>query len=365
VSPANNLLVVHDYFGMCGGGERLVLVLSGALGASLMFGYRSSESYQESMFPRTPINLALPTLLQRPTVRAAALAIRFTAARSRAATYGTRVFSGVAAPFAAPDCGHAGRNILYCHTPPRFLYDQREYFFPETGTAIARLNGFALERFRRGYETMVARMHVVVANSMTVRERISRYLGRESVIIYPPCDTASFSWIGQQGYYLSTARLASLKRVDRIVDAFLTMPDRQLVVISGGEEEISLRCRARDAPNITFLGWVDEGRLRRLIGEAIATIYVPVEEDFGMSPVESMAAGKPVIAVAEGGLRETVLDGETGILLEPTFTTEDIRSAVRTLRPSKAASMRSACETRAQAFSQDRFIAAMRAISQQ
>src|SRR5687768_13809574 len=95
---------------------------------------------------------------------------------------------------------------------------------------------------------------------------------------------------------------------------------------------------------------------------AIATIYVPVEEDFGMSPVESMAAGKPVIGVAEGGLRETVLDGDTGILLARDFTALDLVGAVRKLTPPKAATMKKACEERATMFSQDRFLEAIRRV---
>ncbi|UIJ71082.1 glycosyltransferase [Aurantimonas sp. HBX-1] len=355
-------LVVHDYFAIRGGGERLVLTLADAIGADLLYGYRSADSYDDAMFPAGSRDLDLPMALRRPGLRAAALAARFALERRRVARHDTRVFSGVAAPFAAPGAGSPGRNIFYCHTPPRFLYDQRAHFAPMLGGPAGMLKRAGLARFRRGYEAAVGRMDTIVANSETVRERIRSFLGRDSIVVYPPCDTKSFVWGGQQGYYLSTARLAGLKRVDRIVDAFRTMPDQQLVVASGGDELENLRRRAKDAPNITFLGWVDEDRLRRLIGEAIATIYVPVEEDFGMSPVESMAAGKPVIGVAEGGLRETILDGETGILLPPDFQPADIAEAVRRLPAPRAAAMRGACEARAEVFSEERFIEGMRAI---
>ena len=191
---------------------------------------------------------------------------------------------------------------------------------------------------------------------------IADHLGRESVVVYPPCDTETFTWQGQQGYYLSTARLTPLKRVDRIVEAFLRMPDKKLVVASQGEEFDRLKLLAGDAKNITFLGWVSEADLRRLIGEAIATIYVPVNEDFGMSPVESMAAGKPCIGVAEGGLLETVLDGETGLLLRPDFTVDDLVEAVHRLNTGRAMSMRHACEARATLFRRRAFVQTMHEI---
>ncbi len=117
---------------------------------------------------------------------------------------------------------------------------------------------------------------------------------------------------------------------------------------------------ARDAANITFTGWVGEKELRRLMGGAIATIYIPIDEDFGMSPVESMAAGKPVIGVREGGLLETVVHGETGLFIEPGDLEEGVVDAVRRLDARTARTMRRACEERAQRFSLERFVREMR-----
>jgi glycosyltransferase involved in cell wall biosynthesis len=111
-----------------------------------------------------------------------------------------------------------------------------------------------------------------------------------------------------------------------------------------------------------FTGLVTEEKLRDLIGNAIATIYLPHNEDFGMSPVESMAAGKPVIGVREGGLMETVVHGKTGMLLSPEINREELIDAVSALTPARALQMRRACEERAQLFSQDLFLDKMRAL---
>src|SRR5690606_17754944 len=146
------------------------------------------------------------------------------------------------------------------------------------------------------------------------------------------------------------------KRVRTIIEAFLTMPDRQLVVASGGDQDVELRALARGATNIRFTGWIDDKELKVLIGGAIATIYIPVQEDFGMSPVESMAAGKPVIGVAEGGLLETIVHDETGLLLQPNPGVPDVVEAVRVLSEQRALEMRAACEARAELFTRDRFL---------
>jgi glycosyltransferase involved in cell wall biosynthesis len=205
-------------------------------------------------------------------------------------------------------------------------------------------------------------MHVVVANSKNVQSRLKTYLGRDSVVIYPPCRTDGFCWGEPQGYYLSTGRLTPLKRVGAIIDAFLKMPGKRLVVASGGEEEAELRARAAASSNIIFTGWNDEEQLRSLMAGAIATIYVPVNEDFGMSPVESMAAGKPVIGVAEGGLLETVVHEQTGFLVRSGFCADDLAEAVEWMGQARARDMRAACEARAQLFSRENSLRAMRAI---
>lgn len=214
----------------------------------------------------------------------------------------------------------------------------------------------------RGYRQALQRADLIVANSQTIQRRLHEYLGVESEIIHPPVHTRSLRWLAPGDYYLSTARLDPLKRVDRIIDAFLHMPERRLVVVSGGRDEARLRRRAGNAPNIVFTGWVGDSALRELLGRCIATLYIPVDEDFGISPVESMAAGKPVIGVREGGLRETVVHGSTGWLLDPRPETDDVIAAVRACTVERAQAMRAACERRALLFSDEVFETKLRAM---
>lgn len=356
---AAKIVIAHDYFGIRGGGERLVLTLANLLDATLVYGYRSEQSFPTNMFPATQIELGLMSPLRRPGLRTALLASRFASSKPKFRRYGIRIFSGVSAPFAV-EASQSARNIYYCHTPPRFLYDQRDHFsvmLPQN-----YLSDVVLARFRHGYEAAVGNMQTIIANSATVSDRIRKYLGRDSKIVYPPCNVNAFRWKPQQGYYLSTARLSPLKRVNRIVESFVGMPDKQLVVVSGGADLRALQHLARDSSNIRFLGWVSDDRLQQLISEAIATIYVPVDEDFGMSPVESMAAGKPVIGVAEGGLRETIVDGEVGTLLPPSFSIEMLQDAVRSMTAVRAEKMMGACVERSKMFSETVFCEGMKRI---
>lgn len=356
-------VVFHDYFAIRGGGERLVLTLANRLGARLVYGYRTPDSFEPEMFPPSSHAPGFPNALRRAGLRPLALAVLFTLAGFREKDRGVRIFSGVAAPFAVFGRKRgAGANIFYCHTPPRFLYDQRDYFVSRLPGVAKPVAGPLLWLFERFYRRAVERMDVIVANSSNIAGRVRQYLGKDSIVVPPPVDTDRFLWRGQDDYYLSTARLSPLKQVDRIIDAFVKMPHKRLVVASGGEELERLRARAAGAKNIELRGWVSDEQLLDLIGNTIATIYLPRDEDFGMSPVESMAAGKPVIGIAEGGLLETIANGETGILLPKDFSDAQLMDAVEHLSPEAASAMRPACEARAARFSRQVFVERMKEI---
>lgn len=265
------------------------------------------------------------------------------------------IYSGYYAPLAVRN-QHTGRKLFYCHTPPRFAYDQKAESLAQMPHLSRLVYSVAIDRYRKLYEQSMKAMDMRIANSVNVQRRLKNYLGLDSEVVYPPIDTETFRWLESGEYFLSTARLTPHKRVDLIVRAFLDMPDEKLVVVSGGPELDRLRRLADGADNIHFTGWQSEDRLKDWIGRARAVVYVPIEEDFGMSPVEAMAAGKPVIGVAEGGLLETVIDGQTGLLLAPPPTPAAIVEAVKRLDRQRATAMRAACEEQAARFGRTVFI---------
>jgi len=225
--------------------------------------------------------------------------------------------------------------------------------------------------YRLAYQKAICHMDHIITNSNTVRERTERYLGRDSLVVYPPCETERFRWIEEGNFFLSTARVDPLKRVALIVEAFMNMPEKRLVVVSGGLDLPKICRMAKGAQNIEILGWVDDEKFSDLMGRCIATIYIPRNEDFGISPVESMAAGKPVIGVQEGGLLETVGDVEglkaegmgrvedvggglmftdCGVLVPKDPGVGDVVKAVEWMTMERALRMRGACEARARRF---------------
>jgi glycosyltransferase involved in cell wall biosynthesis len=359
--PLLPLVILHDYFQHAEGGGRLCLTLSQGLKGDLAYGFKAARHPFFAGQRISSVEHDLGCFSRLPMWKQIKLIRSFSRRASFLKDYRTAVYSGFYSPCAVVH-HPARRNIYYCHTPPRYIYDQREAFRERAGRWRRPVLEAFIRYYRPIYEEAVSRMDLILTNSENVRQRIRKYLGRESLVIYPPCDTSRYCFQGQDGFYLSLARLDPLKRVDLVVRTFREMPDRKLVVISGGPEEMRIRDLAQGASNIQVLGWVDEETMRNLIGRCIATIYIPRDEDFGMSPVESMAAGKPVIGVAEGGLLESVIDGLTGLLLPPDPAPWSLAETVRRMSPERAAAMRQACEQQAIRFDQKGFLRRMAGI---
>jgi glycosyltransferase involved in cell wall biosynthesis len=353
----NKTIVLHDSFAFKGGGERLAHTLCHGLRLDLAFGERSDQGFDLSDLPGKLIDLKSYSKIWG--WRTAKRFYNFCYATDFLNYYETVIYSGQNSPLAVHN-HPAGKNIYYCHTPPRSLYDLKDYRLASLSFS-QRLQHRAFNfYFQPLFESAINRMDVVVANSVNIQKRIKKYLHKDSIVIHPPSDTESFHWLGQEDYYFSFARLDSLKRIDVIVKAFTQMPDKRLVIASTGPEMRRLQQLADGHKNITFTGPVDDPQLKDLLGKSIASIYIPRDEDFGMSPVESLAAGKPVLGVAEGGVLETIVHDETGILIPANPSPEDLITAVHQLTPKRALSMREACEQRAGLFDTKIFLEKMR-----
>gem|GEM_PF-627248 len=308
VSKGERTIVLHDFFNTPDGGGRVATILAKSFHAELLTGHLDKDSFPDGYFGDVQLR-SLDAYRTSPRwlrfSKIFQLWWAFAHFPSTSALW--TVFSGSFSPLAHKKI--SGKKIFYCLTPPRLLYDQRGFMVQQVpGWQRPFLRG-VMFLYRLAYERAVGRMDIIVTISETVKKRFRRFLRYDSLVIYPPCETERFRWIDQGDYYLSTARVDPLKRVDLIVKAFKEMPDKRLVVVSGGADMPKIRKIAEGAPNIEVLGWIGEEHLCNLIGRCIATIYIPMDEDFGISPVESMAAGKPVIGVQEGGLLETVGEG--------------------------------------------------------
>lgn len=347
-------VILYDFLHCRGGAEQLTLDLLDIFpDADLWVGYRDRRWFPDHCLADKRLrSLRLPARF--PGGRTLLGLLGFRCATRRIRNYPWAIFSGSTTAEAVHH-RRQGHNLYYCHTLPRFAYDLRAYYEarlpPWARPALRAVAALMRHRYRKA----LGKMDLIIANSENVRGRLRRYLGQDARVIHPPCDVQGFGWRGQADYYLSTARLEPYKRVDLLIEAFRHLPQHQLRIASGGSDERRLRRLAAGAANISFTGWLDERALRDLVGNCIATLYIAEDEDFGMSPVESMAAGKPVIGVAEGGLLETVIAGTTGLLIAPRPDADQLIRAVRALSAERAGTMRDACEQRARDFTKAAF----------
>lgn len=220
-------------------------------------------------------------------------------------------------------------HLSYCYSPLRYAWDMyHEYLEIEDLPRWQRLLVPGMMHYLRNWDALSSlRVDEFVAISHYVRRRIEKYYRREASVIYPPVELLK-SETPAADYYLVVSRLVAYKRLDLVVEAFnrLGWP---LVVIGDGVERQRLEAMAKG--NIRFLGRQSDEVVHQHLAACKGFVF-PGIEDFGIAPVEAQGAGKPVVALAQGGAKETVLPGETGILFEH----QTVEALVMALREAEA-----------------------------
>lgn len=207
------------------------------------------------------------------------------------------------------------RHLCYCHSPMRYAWDQFEAYF-----GPARVGHMAsrwvyrplLSRLARWDASTATRVHRFVANSRHVAGRIRRYYNREATIVHPPVDTVFFhpADVPLRQHFLIVSALVPYKRLDLAIAACHRV-GAQLRIVGDGPDRARLESQA--GPSVEFLGRLGDDAVRDEYRQALA-VLLPGEEDFGIVPVEAQACGRPVVALGRGGVLDTVIEGENGVL---------------------------------------------------
>lgn len=212
------------------------------------------------------------------------------------------------------------RHICYCHSPMRYAWDQFDSYFgpPQVGAGLSRLLRPVMAGLARWDASTAGRVDRYVANSHYVAGRIGRYYNRGSTVVYPPVDTAFYRpepARSPEPFFLVVSALVPYKRLDVAIRACAEAGTALTIVGKGPEEARLRRLAATLAADVTFAGWLPDDDIRDLYQRCRATL-MPGVEDFGMVPVEAQACGRPVVALAQGGAVESVVDGKTGVLVQ-------------------------------------------------
>lgn len=247
-------------------------------------------------------------------------------------------------------------NMWYVHGPINELWQFKDYVRKNIVDWYKRpffdmwvlLNRFLTKKYSKNID-------IWVCNSKNTQNRIKKYYQADSDIIYPPIDSKKFYYRKNKKYFLSVNRLTKHKRVEMQLKAFAKMPKEKLLIIGSYEkgvkqfEKIKKYIESKKTKNIEVISWVPDDELKKLYAECKCLIATTKDEDFGMTVVEAMASGKPVIAANQGGYRETIIDGENGILIDK-INYKKIISAVKKINEKNSEDYRIKCMNRAKIF---------------
>jgi glycosyltransferase involved in cell wall biosynthesis len=319
-APAESVAIVHDYLNQRGGAERCVLEMAGIWPQASIYTslFRPQSTFPEfgaydvrtSPLSRLPVDGAFRSLF--PLYPAAfrsfgRLAYDIVISSSSGWAHGVRTSSETF-------------HVVYCYTPARWLYGGEHLGASRSQRALVPV----MDGMRTWDRRAALRADLYIAISREVRERIGRRYGLDAPVVYPPVDTARFRPSERGERLLVVSRLLPYKRVDLVVDA-ATRAGIGLDVVGTGPALEDLRDRA--GPTVAFHGRLGDDEITHLM-ETCRALCLPGEEDFGITPVEANAAGKPAVAFGGGGALETVTDGVTGVFFR-SRRVEDVMDAIR------------------------------------
>ena len=325
--------LVHDYLYVYGGAERVVehahTVWPTAPLHTLLYVRDRLPATFARMDVRTTWVDRLPGRLRLQRVYAMLQPLAFARVRPGGNVLSFASFGAKAVR------ASSGRHVCYCFTPPRFLWGPHRGLRRDALAAPLRLAITPLEAALRRWDYAAAqRVDAFVVMTGYVADRLQRVYGRGCEIVPPPVDVERFLQlpVRDDGYFLAIGRFEAYKRFDLAIEACRRM-DVPLKIVGGGVDAAALRRLARGAPHVELLGEVSDAAVAQLLAGCRALLF-PGEEDFGLTAVEAQAAGKPVIAFAEGGARETVIEGVTGAFF-PELSVDSLAAAIERFEPTR------------------------------
>jgi glycosyltransferase involved in cell wall biosynthesis len=313
MQEGSRVALVHDFLVDVRGAERVFLALCDLFPQADVFTAVYDEQGTEGRFAHRTVHTSYLQRL-RPNARTfRALLPMYPAAMESLDLRGYDLVISSSSAWAhgvIPD--EDAVHVCYCHNPFRYAWNARQETLAARGPLGRAALGAVFQRWRQWDWIAAQRVDAYVANSQTTKRRVARYFGREATVLHPPVDVERFTPAAPGEAYVVLSELMAHKRIEVAVRAFneLRLP---LVVVGNGPDARRLHRLA--GPTVSFTGRVSDADAAHILARARALVVTATEE-FGIAAVEAQAAGRPVIALHEGGVRETVIEGETGIFFD-------------------------------------------------
>jgi glycosyltransferase involved in cell wall biosynthesis len=313
MQEGSRVALVHDFLVDVRGAERVFLALCDLFPEADLFTAVYDEEGTEGRFAHRTLHTSFLQRL-RPSARTfRALLPMYPAAMESLDLRGYDLVISSSSAWAhgvIPD--EDAVHVCYCHNPFRYAWNARQETLAARGPLGRAALGAVFQRWRQWDWIAAQRVDAYVANSQTTKRRVARYFGREATVLHPPVDIERFRPDEPGEAYVVLSELMAHKRIDVAVRAFNQMR-RPLLVVGNGPDARRLHRLA--GPTIGFTGRVSDAEAARILARGRALVVTATEE-FGIAAVEAQAAGRPVIALHDGGVRETVIDGETGVFFD-------------------------------------------------
>jgi glycosyltransferase involved in cell wall biosynthesis len=344
--------VVYETLADRGGGERATLVLARAFQADVYTtNYNPESAYPEyellRVIPSSLISLKhqypgrVLRLIQGGLIRTEAM---FKFRKMDLSAYDLVITVGHAKH--VPVC--PGGSRIHYELTPTYRYRFEPWVKPWS------------EYMKLQDRRAMARIKHLACNSENTRAKIKHFYGRDAEVIYPAVNVNKFRAGKSDDYFLAVERISEGKNIEAQLEVFRAVPDERLLIVGSPKQsqfDYLNKLKAIAPSNVIFLGRVSDPDLIDLYSHAKATIQTNLDEDLGRIPIESMASGKPCIAVNSGGFKETIINGETGILVEPPYI-DNLSRIVSSFN--NADFDPEACRRRAMLFSEEAHIAKMK-----
>ncbi len=350
-----NIAIFHNYMDNIGGAELVGLTLAKELNATLYTTNFDYEKIKKMGFENIKIKSIGKVPINAPFRQQLALT-KFRKLNLK----NKHDFYIIDGDWAMSGAVNNHPNMWYVHSPIREIWDAYKYtrnnLVPQP---LRPIFDIWVKYNRHLNKKYIEKVDNLICNSKNTQTRLKKFLNKNAAVIHPPTNTSQFHYEKNGDYWLSVNRLLPPKRVEMQINAFKKMPEEKLIIIGSYEQsrnflKYTTYLKKIKPPNVQIKSWITQKELTELYADCKAFLTTAMDEDFGMTPIEAMASGKPVIAGNEGGYKETIINNKTGVLIE-NINTQKIIEAIKKIgeKPEK---YKKACLQRAKEFDTKKFI---------